>query len=181
MMKRDLRMTSATALILFLVQPAARAEPPAAAIADKMAGVTDQLNRTETGKPVQAEQKAIVNDLDQLIASLEKKYERGRGGRKIANPDRGMRDSMISSGPGGSGALVNPADTGADWGQLSSRERDRILQSMSEGFPPEYRTVLERYYRRLAEEKGSTGSKPKAAETPAPKEAETTTPAAKKP
>ena len=24
---------------------------------------------------------------------------------------------------------------------------------MSEGFPPEYRTVLERYYRRLAEEK----------------------------
>ena len=65
---------------------------------------------------------------------------------------------MISSGPGGIGTLINPAETGKDWGKLSSRERDRILQSMSEGFPPEYRTVLERYYRRLAEEKGGSAA-----------------------
>jgi hypothetical protein len=40
---------------------------------------------------------------------------------------------------------------------------------MSEGFPPEYRTVLERYYRRLAEEKtvpsgGTERTEPKPAE-----------------
>jgi len=64
-----------------------------------------------------------------------------------------MRDSMISAGQGGIGDLVNPDENGKDWAKLSDRERDRILQSMSEGFPPEYRTVLERYYRRLAEEK----------------------------
>ena len=51
--------------------------------------------------------------------------------------------------------LVNPGDNDKDWAKLSARERDRILQSMSEGFPPEYRTVLERYYRRLAEEKAA--------------------------
>ena len=55
----------------------------------------------------------------------------------------------------------------SDWAKLSGRERDRILQSMSEGFPPEYRTVLERYYRRLAEEKtvpaGGNRAQPKAA------------------
>jgi hypothetical protein len=38
---------------------------------------------------------------------------------------------------------------------------------MTEGFPPEYRTVLERYYRRLAEEKsaktGGDGAKAKGA------------------
>ena len=35
---------------------------------------------------------------------------------------------------------------------------------MTEGFPPEYRTVLERYYRRLAEEKSAkaAGTGPKA-------------------
>ena len=33
---------------------------------------------------------------------------------------------------------------------------------MSEGFPPEYRLVLERYYRRLAEEKAA----PSSGETP---------------
>jgi len=64
-----------------------------------------------------------------------------------------MKDSKIKSGTGGIGTLVDPAESGKDWGKLSSRERDRIIQSMSEGFPPEYRTVLERYYRRLAEEK----------------------------
>ena len=64
-----------------------------------------------------------------------------------------MADSMISRGSGGSGPLGKPGESQKDWAKLSSRERDRILQSMSEGFPPEYRTVLERYYRRLAEEK----------------------------
>ena len=66
------------------------------------------------------------------------------------------------------GNLTNPNDGGKDWAQLSERERDRIIQSMSEGFPPEYRTVLERYYRRLAEEKsaGKTTGAPKAPVAP---------------
>jgi hypothetical protein len=158
-MRRDLRILGATALMSCLLQPAFGAEPPAAAIATKMAAVTDDLNRNETGKPVQTEQKAIVRDLDELIASLEKECEKCRGGMKRNDPRRGMADSMIGSGTGGIGTLLNPADIGKDWGKLSGRERDRILQSMSEGFPPEYRTVLERYYRRLAEEKsGSSAS-----------------------
>ena len=57
-------------------------EPPAAAIAAKMAGVTDELNRNETGKPVQTEQKAIVSDLDELIASLEKEYQDCKNGMR---------------------------------------------------------------------------------------------------
>jgi hypothetical protein len=60
---------------------------------------------------------------------------------------------MLSRGTGGIGDLADPRQSQKDWAKLSDRERDRILQSMSEGFPPEYRAVLERYYRRLAEEK----------------------------
>ena len=85
-----------------------------------------------------------------------------------------MADSMISRGTGGVGALVDPRESQKDWAKLSNRERDRILQSMSEGFPPEYRQVLERYYRRLAEEKTASSSqgnavRPQATETPAEK------------
>jgi len=172
MVRRDLLILGATSVISLLLQPALRAEPPAA-IAGKMAGVTDQLNRNETGKVVQTEQKAIVRDLDALIASLEKQCEACKGGIKRNKAIRGMDDSRISSGEGGIGTLVNPAETGKDWGKLSPRERDRILQSMSEGFPPEYRTVLERYYRRLAEEKSGAGAAaaPKTKETEAPKDA----------
>ncbi len=171
-MKRNSSMLFATALLAFSLQPAFGGDPPAAAIATKMAGVTDELNRKETGKPVQTEQKAIVGELDALIASLEKQCEKCRGGLKGNNPRIGMRDSMISSGTGGVGALVNPAENGKDWAKLSGRERDRIVHSMSEGVPPEYRTVLERYYRRLADEKGGSaaGTPPETKEAAAPKE-----------
>lgn len=168
-MKPSFRTLGTTALVSCLLTPALAADPPAAAIATKMADVTDELNRKETGRTVQSEQKTIVRDLDALIASLEKQCQNCRNGIKRNNPTRGMDDSRISSGTGGVGTLVNPRDDGKDWGKLSARERDRILQSMSEGFPPEYRTVLERYYRRLAEEKtGSTGGKAKGSEPPKP-------------
>jgi hypothetical protein len=158
-MTTSLRILGAAALAAWLAPAVFSDEPPAARIAARMADVTDDLNKTQTGKPVQVKQKTIVHDLDELIASLEKQCQNCRGGIKRNDPTQGMRDSTISAGTGGIGTLLNPADNAKDWARLSERERDRILQSMSEGFPPEYRTVLERYYRRLADEKGSAAAK----------------------
>jgi hypothetical protein len=151
-----------------LAQDAPAGPPSMTAIAGKMSGVAGDLAKTQTGEPVQKQEKVIVRDLDDLIASLEKECQACKGGIKQNNPRRGMRDSTISSGTGGIGDLVDPGQSEKDWAKLNPRERDRILQSMSEGFPPEYRLVLERYYRRLAEEKRTpaTGeaSQPKPAE-----------------
>jgi hypothetical protein len=133
--------------------PATTAPPTAVAISEKMAGVTGELSKKVTGKPVQTEQKGIVRDLDLLIASLEKECQNCKGNMSPNNPTKPAQDSIIKRGTGGIGDLVDPGQSQKDWAKLSGRERDRILQSMSEGFPPEYRTVLERYYRRLAEEK----------------------------
>ncbi len=157
-MNRDRRTFGVAALLAGLLGAApamAADEVKATDIATKMGGVVDDLGRKQTGAPVQGEQKAIVRDLDELIASLEKQCQACRNGVKRNNPRTGMDDSRISSGTGGIGTLVNPDEGGKDWGKLSDRERDRILQSQTEGFPPEYRTVLERYYRRLAEEKSA--------------------------
>jgi hypothetical protein len=123
------------------------------AITEKMSAVVDNLAKKDTGAPVQNQQKRIVRDLDSLIASLEKQCEDCKGNISPNNPRKPMADSRIKRGTGGIGNLVEPGQSEKDWAKLSPRERDRILQSMSEGFPPEYRTVLERYYRRLAEEK----------------------------
>lgn len=60
---------------------------------------------------------------------------------------------MVIGGPGGIGDLHAPRDAEKKWGELPPQERDRILQSMTEGFPAHYQRILERYYRRLAEEK----------------------------
>jgi hypothetical protein len=165
-MRRDLLALGAAGLLSCLCGTSfgADADPTAATITTKMETVTDDLGRKQTGKPVQTTQKEIVGDLDALIAKLEQQCQNCKGAMKRNNPRKGMDDSRIGQGTGGIGTLLNPTDNGKDWGKLSGRERDRILQSMSEGFPPEYRTVLERYYRRLAEEK-TAGKAVKATET----------------
>jgi hypothetical protein len=157
-MKRSFWILAAigAAAYLFGTGSNAGAQTTMADISVKMTGVAGELAKPDTGPPVQERQKAILRDLDELIASLEQECEACRNGRKRTNPRNGAPDSMISSGPGGVGSLVDPRQNEKDWAKLSSRERDRILQSMSEGFPPEYRQVLERYYRRLAEEKTAT-------------------------
>ena len=38
------------------------------------------------------------------------------------------------------------------WGQLPAREREQMLQSPPEQFLPKYELLLEKYYKRLAEE-----------------------------
>jgi hypothetical protein len=156
-MNRDRRIFGTAAFLtgLLFASPATAEDIKPDDIAAKMGGVVDSLGKKQTGSPVQGEQKAIVRDLDELIAQLEKQCEQCRSGIKRNRPMRGMDDSRLGRGPGGIGDLVDPNDGGKGWGKLSDRERDRILQSMTEGFPPEYRTVLERYYRRLAEEKSA--------------------------
>lgn len=151
-MKRNVLVFGSAALLACLCCSTLRAQPTISAVSTRMTGVAGELAKTKTGEPVQTEEKAIVRDLDELIAALEKECANCRG-MKRNNPTRPMADSMIRSGTGGIGSLVDPKESNKDWAKLSGRERDRILQSMSEGFPPEYRLVLERYYRRLAEEK----------------------------
>lgn len=165
MTRSTLGILGAVVLLAGIAGPSARAQNPIKPISNKMTTVVIDLGDQKTDQPVQAKQTEIVQDLDTLIAELEKQCQACRNGIKRNNPTRGMADSTISGGTGGIGDLANPADSQKDWAKLSPRERDRILQSMSEGFPPEYRTVLERYYRRLAEEQTV---KPGAATSPAP-------------
>src|SRR5262249_3555431 len=103
----------------------------------------------------------------ELIAALEKECANCRG-MKSNNLTRPLADSVIRSGTGGIGNLTDPRASNKDWAKLSARERDRILQSMSEGFPAEYRIVLERHYRRPAEEKTVTSSAPRPTEPATP-------------
>jgi hypothetical protein len=168
-MRNGIFVALATGALSCVLCISARAEGPIASISGKMTTVAGDLAKTVTGEPVQTRQKEIVKDLDDLIAALEKECQNCKNGIKQNRPTRPMADSMIRQGTGGIGDLVNPQEGNKDWAKIAPRERDRILQSMSEGFPPEYRLVLERYYRRLAEEKTvATGADSSQAKAPAP-------------
>ncbi len=119
-------------------------------IVGKMGTAVGQLKKLDTGKPTQTTQKEIVSNLDALIAQLEKECE-GCKGPKPANPTK-PGESKIRSGPGGMGDLHAAKKEGKQWGELPPHERDRILQSMTEGFPAHYQRILERYYKKLATE-----------------------------
>lgn len=133
---------------------------PLTDIALDMEAVVADLSVQETGDTTQETQAIIVKKLDALIEQLERELEAGAGAGSGANPQRPLQDSMIIGGPGGIGDLRTPRDLGKNWGELPAKERERILQSLTEGFPPHYQKILEHYYRRLAAEQtaGDAGS-----------------------
>jgi hypothetical protein len=118
-----------------------------------MKAATKWLGKSSTDVLTQETQKDAVEKLDAIIAELEKQIEQGRAGRANANPSRPMQDSMIKAGPGGMGKLHGTKDDGKHWADLPPHERERILQSMTDGFPAHYQGVLEAYFKRIAEEK----------------------------
>ncbi|WZO96223.1 hypothetical protein EP7_003211 [Isosphaeraceae bacterium EP7] len=156
-MKRSIRPLFLSAAVAACMASTAHAQT-LSGISSKMTGVAGELGKLKTGEPVQKDEKAIVSDLDAIIAALEKECQACKNGIKKNNPNSPLADSVIRGGTGGIGDLAEPGKGNKDWAKLSDRERDRILQSMTEGFPPEYQVVLERYYRRLAEEKSAAGS-----------------------
>lgn len=139
-------------------------DDPIGGLALEMEQVVIDLSGFSTDEPVQGAQKQIVTKLDKLIEELEKESEQSRGGSSSANPMRPLNDSIIKGGPGGIGDLHAARKTGKQWAELPPHERERIVQSMTEGFPAHYQKILERYYKRLAEETPAGAASEEAAE-----------------
>ncbi|HZZ29937.1 MAG TPA: hypothetical protein VFE46_18215 [Pirellulales bacterium] len=125
---------------------------PLGDISQDMKVATRWLAKSSTDTLTQETQQDAVHKLDGLIAKLEKQQQQNGNGRANMNPQQAMRDSMVHSGPGSMGKLHSPNDEGKHWAELPPHERERILQSMTDGFPAHYQGVLEQYFKRIAEE-----------------------------
>lgn len=120
---------------------------------DEMGIVTIELGRPRTDEPVQERQTEIIGKLDKVIAQLEKQCQgSGTGGGAPRNPSKPAADSTLRQGPGGQGEMIDVDRDNRKWTDLPPREREKVLQSTSEGFPAGYEAVLGDYFRRLAEE-----------------------------
>jgi hypothetical protein len=122
-------------------------------VVQDMSVATRWLSKMATDVLTQETQKDAVEKLDKLIVELEKQAQANDGSMSSANPSRPMADSRIKSGPGGLGKLHAADQDGKHWAELPAHERERILQSMTEGFPAHYQGILEAYFKRIAEEK----------------------------
>jgi len=125
-------------------------------------------------------QEQIVDDLARLIEKLEEQQNSQQSSASSKAPPSGSpteRKQVRQPGPAGAtpGAADNrPAKESTErlgnnevraatadeirglmkdvWGQLPAREREQMLQSPPEQFLPKYELLLEKYYKRLADE-----------------------------
>jgi hypothetical protein len=108
--------------------------------------------------PAETTQPRIVNRFDTLIEMLEKSCNgTGPGGN---NPIKPAQASVIRKGPGGMGELTAPKKNGKGYEDLTPKEREKILQSKTEGFPPGFEDVLADYFRRLSKAEESSATPP---------------------
>ena len=134
-------------------------------VSDLMVYAGRRLNRGVADKPVRESQQRAVDLLSQLIKEAEDREKQqnnssssgkgGGSGRKLgATPNSPAQQSMLPTGPGAKGELESrpAARPGEMWGQMRPEDRQRVLQSLREGFPSRYRQLVEQYYRQLAKE-----------------------------
>ncbi|MCA9077082.1 MAG: hypothetical protein KDA93_18795 [Planctomycetaceae bacterium] len=111
-----------------------------------MQSASVDLKDGRTRPPAEITQPRILSRLDLMIAELEKS---GMGGGNGGGP-RPAEQSTLKPGPGGRGEMHAPNDDGRDWAELTPKEREKILQSRTDGFPPGFDAVLADYFRRVA-------------------------------
>src|SRR5687767_2003525 len=138
-------------------------EDPLKYIDDDMKHCTTELAALKTDKPVQQVQTKVVTRLDAVIKLLEKQCSGGGGGG--ANPTKPLEKSIIAKGPGGQGEMHDPKAGEKQWASLPPKQREQILQSRTQGFPPGFEAILQSYYERLAQEQSAEEAS--AAPTPA--------------
>jgi hypothetical protein len=137
----------------------------------------------EHAKRLDAEQlqRRVIEDLARLIEQAEQQSAQQQSSSKDKKAQQTQKRQSVqqpkSAGAGGSKNSNQPAKDSserlgkseaarpdpemikgllkASWGNLPAKDREQMLQNPPERFLPQYELLIERYYRRLAEEQNS--------------------------
>ncbi len=125
-------------------------------LADGMKKTARDLKKHKTGKPVQVDQEGYIEELQELIEMFEE-MERQAGGPPSGNgpSSNPATQSALPDGEATVGTL-NKKPTLADrWGDMKDREREKIEAEVQNSLPPQYRKMLEQYYKKLGAGSGN--------------------------
>lgn len=139
-------------------------ENPLRQIGQRMRSVQQRISDKDTSKPTQELQQQVVTDLTDLIRQMEKKCNGGQRHRPrkpsskppSQNPSQGSaRDSVSQLSQQATPSTVSDMARQLNrkaWGHLPAVLREPVLNADFERFLPKYERLIERYFRRLAEE-----------------------------
>ncbi len=122
------------------------------ALADEMKRTKRDLKKQKTDKPVQLDQLKYLEELQKLIEMYEEMEKQSSGPPSGNGPS--SNPASQSALPGGEATLgdLKTHPTLADrWGGMKDRERKEIEAQLQKDLPPQYRKMLEGYYKKLAD------------------------------
>lgn len=153
-------------------------EDPLIRIGQEMRKVEQLIERQKSANPTEPLRQQIVKELSQLIEQLENQQQqqsssKSKGSQSVASRES-VKQSKQSAGKSGSGQANQPARDSTDrlgrndvqrpdmdqmkgmmkdlWGQLPAHAREQMLQTSPEQFVPRDELLIEKYYKRLAEQ-----------------------------
>jgi tetratricopeptide (TPR) repeat protein len=119
-------------------------------LADGMKKTTRDLRKPKTDKPVQMEQEGFVEVLNELIELYEEREKQGSGPPSGNGPSGApANQSKLVEGEARIGSLEKHRTVADRWGDMKDKEREKIASDVNKTLPPQYRKMLEQYYRKL--------------------------------
>lgn len=124
-------------------------------LADGMKKTTRDLKKQKTDKPVQLDQEKYIEELDELIEMYEE-MEKSSSGPPSGNKQSQApaANSQLVEGDGSVGQLNHRPSVADRWGNMRDSDRKKIEADVQRGLPPQYRRMLEQYYKKLGTVQG---------------------------
>jgi len=145
-----------------------------------MASSGERLTSVHAGSVTQTIQRRIIHSLNALIAQAEQAQSSSSGGKKKSHQHENSSMAMSQTGQQPSGPTNTPSHAAhhsyvppgeglhpghmsafhsnkRQWGNLPPRARNMILNAMHKQSLPQYRALVNQYYKRLAQMASPTG------------------------
>ncbi len=125
-------------------------------LADRMKKTRRDLKKKRTHEPVQIEQEKYLEELQQLIEMYEEMEKQSSGPPSGNGPSQNPANSSgLPEGDGSVGELKTKPTLADRWGDMKDRDREKIEAEIQNSLPPQYRKMLEQYYKKLGTGTGS--------------------------
>ena len=154
-----------------------QAVDPLTRIGQRMRDVEHRMSQKDTSEDTQRLQQRVVDELDQLLRLAKQQHKHQSGGgqpssnvrqrksvRQTQPPTEEQLRKNTNRGSGDSAQRVGTAPPGQVdwdpshvlgkeiWGHLPEQQREQMILQQSEQFLPQYKLLIEEYFKRLAED-----------------------------